>query len=158
MEENVYHKHNHDECIEKALEQAAALCKEKEVRFTATRKQVLKLIWQSHKPIGAYDLLPQLGKAGFNSAPPTVYRALDFLLDMQLIHRINSLNAFVGCSQPEKSHANCFFICQSCGVAQEVSSQPLVKMRLKLESELGVKINENLAEFSGVCPPCQSTY
>lgn len=158
MKEKVYEEHNHNQCIDSALEQAVRLCKEKEVRFTATRKQVLKLIWQSHKPVGAYELLPQLEKTGFNSAPPTVYRALDFLLDMNLIHRINSLNAFVGCSHPEQSHANCFFICKRCGIAQEVSSEPLAEMCRKLEKKLGVKISENIAEFSGICPPCQGTH
>lgn len=158
MEEKVYEEHNHSQCIGSALDQAAKLCKEKDVRFTAIRKQVLKLIWQSHKPVGAYELLPQLEKAGFNSAPPTVYRALEFLLDMNLIHRINSLNAFVGCSHPEQSHSSCFFICQSCGVAQELHSDPLTQMSRKLEKELGIKVNENVAEFSGICPPCQSEH
>lgn len=158
MEDNIYAIHNHNDCINTALEHAVKICKEKNARLTATRKQVLKFIWESHKPIGAYDLLPKLGEAGFNSAPPTVYRALDFLLEMQLIHRINSLNAFIGCSNPEDIHANCFFICEDCGAAQEINSEPLITMRLKLEKELGLKINEQIAEFAGTCPNCQSKH
>lgn len=156
MEDNVYTIHNHNNCINTALERAIRICKEKNTRLTATRKQVLKFIWESHKPIGAYDLLPKLGEAGFNSAPPTVYRALEFLLEMQLIHRINSLNAFIGCSHPEETHANCFFICKSCGVAKEISSSPLIDMRLNLETELGLQVNEQIAEFAGICPTCQN--
>lgn len=158
MEDNVYAIHNHNDCINTALEHAVKICKQKNARLTATRKQVLKFIWESHKPIGAYDLLPKLGEAGFNSAPPTVYRALDFLLEMQLIHRINSLNAFIGCSNPEEHHANCFFICKTCGVAQEINSSPLNDMCLKLEKDLGLQVDEQITEFSGICPECQNTH
>lgn len=157
MEHSAHQQHNHNACIETALNRAVELCKQKNVRLTAIRKQVLKLIWQSQKPIGAYELLPQLGEAGFNSAPPTVYRALEFLLEMQLIHRIHSLNAFIGCNHPHTNHGNCVFICTSCGVAQEISSEPLMQMRLNVEEELGVAIKENVAEFSGLCPTCQTS-
>lgn len=152
----VYHSHNHDDCVAQALAQAVAFCKAKDMRLTAVRKQVLTFIWASHKPIGAYDLLPKLAQAGFNSAPPTVYRALDFLLEARLIHRISSLNAFVGCPQPEAQHDNCFFICQDCGLAQELASKPLLKMRRTLEKDLGFKINQQSTEFFGICPTCQS--
>ncbi|MDO6806861.1 transcriptional repressor, partial [Wenyingzhuangia sp. 1_MG-2023] len=77
--------------------------------------RVLELIWQSHKPVGAYELLPALANDGFNSAPPTVYRALDFLLDLGLVHRLHSLNAYVGCNHPGANHPVCFFICEHCG-------------------------------------------
>lgn len=158
MRNNIYVTHNHNNCMNTALEHAVRICKQKNARLTATRKQVLKFIWESHKPIGAYDLLPKLAEAGFNSAPPTVYRALDFLLEMQLIHRINSLNAFIGCSNPEEHHANCFFICKACGIAQEINSEPLNEMSRQLEQELGIQINEQVTEFAGVCPTCQNTH
>jgi Fur family zinc uptake transcriptional regulator len=77
------------------------LCAQKGLRLTALRRRVLELVWQSHKPLGAYDILAVLSEQdGRRAAPPTVYRALDFLLENGLVHRISSLNAFVGCDAP----------------------------------------------------------
>ena len=73
MSASAYHPHDHQGCINTALQQAAQMCAEQGVRLTPIRKRVLELVWQSHKPMGAYDLLPALAADGFNSAPPTVY-------------------------------------------------------------------------------------
>src|SRR3546814_13619005 len=94
--------HDHDHCVSHALAEADSLCARQGVRLTALRKRVLELVWQSHKPLGAYDILAQLTEQdGRRAAPPTVYRALDFLLENGLVHRIASLNAFIGCNHPE---------------------------------------------------------
>ncbi len=152
---SVYQPHNHKECMHEALAQATVYCRQKNIRLTSIRKQVLQFVWESHKPVGAYDLLPKLAALGFNSAPPTVYRALDFLLEAKLIHRISSLNAFVGCPNPQVQHDNCFFICQLCGLAQELESKALLRIRHKLEKEMGLCIQQQNTEFLGVCPNCQ---
>ena len=100
---SVYQPHDHKHCIKGALEEARALCAQKGVRLTALRETVLELIWQSHRPVGAYEILAELTRIQDKSAqPPTVYRALDFLLEHGLIHRLSSLNAFIGCPHPEK--------------------------------------------------------
>ncbi len=154
MTQNVYHPHNHSTCVDAALSQARALCEQKGARLTRVRQRVLELVWQSHKPIGAYDLLPLLAEEGFNSAPPTVYRALDFLLDLGLIHRLTSINAYVGCTQPGHSHATCFFLCRECGCAQELDSQLYEPLAAKVEEQLGVSVENQIAELSGLCPGC----
>lgn len=89
---NVCH-HHHATCIEDALATAEKLCSERKQRFTPLRRRVLELVWQSHRPVGAYEILRQLTAEEGCPAPPTVYRALDFLLDQGFIHRINALNA-----------------------------------------------------------------
>lgn len=81
--------HDHSHCVHTALSEADTLCTQKGLRLTALRRRVLELVWQSHKPLGAYDILGVLSEQdGRRAAPPTVYRALDFLLENGLVHRI----------------------------------------------------------------------
>ncbi len=103
--------HDHGHCVATALDAAASLCQRRRARLTPLRRRVLELVWRSHEPQGAYDILDTLGERGRRAAPPTVYRALDFLLGQGLIHRIESLNAFVGCRDPDTPHAGQFLIC-----------------------------------------------
>ena len=95
------HDHNHDDCIDAALTAAENHCQALGVNLTAQRRQVLGLVWRSHRPIGAYEIINALAMIdGKRVAPPTVYRALDFLTKQGLIHRVESLNAFIGCPDP----------------------------------------------------------
>src|SRR5690606_30169004 len=113
--------HDHSRCVSHALAEAETICARQGLRLTALRKRVLELVWASHKPLGAYDILAVLSEEdGRRAAPPTVYRALDFLLENGLGHRIASLNAFIGCSQPEHAHQGQFLICRSCHAAIEL--------------------------------------
>ena len=99
-----FHAHDHDHCIETALGDAESVCIERGVRLTVLRKRVLEIVWQSHRPLGAYAILDVLAADGRRAAPPTVYRALDFLQENGLVHRIASMNAFVGCPMPDRRH------------------------------------------------------
>ena len=83
-------KHDHERCMTRALRTAEKVCKERGLQLTAIRRRVLELIWARHAPIGAYDILASLKKGEGALAPPTVYRALDFLMDAGLIHRIDT--------------------------------------------------------------------
>ncbi|UTW48373.1 Fur family transcriptional regulator [Bacterioplanoides sp. SCSIO 12839] len=153
---NVYAPHDHHACVDSAVQTAKQLCASEGARLTPIRQRVLELVWQSHKPVGAYDLLPTLAQEGFNSAPPTVYRALDFLLELGLVHRINSLNAFVGCSHPGESHPSCFFVCNQCGEAQELHASQIDQVSAQVEAMLGVKVQQQTTELMGLCPRCQA--
>ena len=82
---------DHNLCIDAALTEAQKICDQKNIRFTDLRRTVLKIIWQNHKAIKAYDILDQISGMDFSAKPPTVYRALDFLLENGFIHKINSL-------------------------------------------------------------------
>ena len=103
--------HDHEHCIEDAVSAAEKLCAAKGLRFTPLRRRVLELVWSGHKPVGAYALLDQLRDEDLGSAPPTIYRALDFLIEHGLIHRIERMNAFIGCSHPGEAHRGFFLIC-----------------------------------------------
>lgn len=150
-----HHEHNHAHCIEQALSQARTLCKERKQRLTAIRELVLKLIWQSHKPLGAYDLLPALAEAGFNSAPPTVYRALEFLQAQGLVHRIASLNAFIGCPSPEHAHDGSFLICEGCSTVVELEAESIINQVQTEAQALGFAVRRQTIEISGLCPNCR---
>ncbi len=150
-----HHEHNHSHCIEQALGQARSLCKARKQRLTAIRELVLRLIWQSHRPLGAYELLPALAEAGFNSAPPTVYRALDFLQAQGLVHRIASLNAFIGCPSPDEAHDGCFLICESCRTVVELAADSIINTVQQEAQAMGFAVRQQTIEISGLCPNCR---
>ncbi|WP_430460663.1 Fur family transcriptional regulator [Thalassolituus sp. LLYu03] len=152
---NVYRSHDHHACIDSAVAKARQLCEAKGVRLTPIRQRVLELVWANHKPVGAYDLLPGLAADGFNSAPPTVYRALDFLLELGLVHRIASLNAYIGCDHPGEEHPTCFFVCRACGQAQELDAAKVSSVARQAEEALGVVVEQQITELLGLCPACR---
>ena len=113
-------RHDHAKCVRTALSRAEQICAARGVRLTDIRRQVFELVWQSHNPVGAYDVLERLSTKTHKTQPPTVYRALEFLLAQGLIHRIESLNAYIGCATPDIDHAGQFLICRDCGMAAEL--------------------------------------
>ena len=148
--------HDHSHCVHDALSTAEQLCAESGARLTPLRRRVLELVWDSHRPLGAYELLNQLTAEGHKPAPPTVYRALDFLLEQKLIHRIASRNAFVGCSHPGAAHAGYFLLCEACGNAEEIADAArLVNAVNKAASTAGFDIHSQTLELTGLCRHCQ---
>jgi Fur family zinc uptake transcriptional regulator len=147
--------HDHDHCVSTALSAAEAVCAEASERLTPLRKRVLELVWGSHRPIGAYAILDQLKEDGRSAAPPTVYRALEFLLERGLIHRIESLNAFVGCAHPGESHLVQFLICKTCGMTAELDDRRLGEAIGRSAAEHGFNIQSRVVELSGICSGCQ---
>lgn len=146
--------HNHEHCVSRALSAAASFCERAGQRLTPLRQRVLELVWSSHQPIGAYAILDRLRKDGRSAAPPTVYRALEFLLEQGLVHRIESLNAFVGCPQPGISHLVQFLICRKCGTAAEVEDRRVVEAVGRSAAERGFALEGRVIELSGLCENC----
>jgi len=148
------HCETHKHCITDALKKGEEICNENGLKFTAIRRKVLELVWDSHKPAKAYDILEKLPKGDGAPMPPTVYRALEFLLKNGLVHKINTLNAFVGCSHPGL-HTQCYFlICSCCDEVTECCTDQLGKA-------LGVSAKDNLfttesvsLEILGTCSSC----
>jgi Fur family zinc uptake transcriptional regulator len=148
-------RHNHDACIRAALAQAKAVCAEQGGRLTPQRQQVLELVWQEHRPVGAYELLERLRESGVRAAPPTVYRALEFLLTHGLIHRIESLNAYTGCIAPGTPHHGQFMVCSECQRVAELD-EPAISAQLNASARrLGFEIEHQTVEISGLCPRCR---
>lgn len=133
------------------------MCLNRGLRLTEQRELVLRIVWQSHKPLGAYALIHQLSEQLERSvAPPTVYRALDFLAEQRLIHRIHSLNAFVGCPEPGTHHQNHFLICRHCGQAEECSSNLLKQVINKAAAAANFEAHDQSLEIIGLCSMCQN--
>lgn len=155
--------HDHGLCAASALAAAEALCAARGARLTAVRRKILGLIWQSHAPAGAYDLLARLNRGGGKIAPIAIYRALDFLMAQGLVHRIASLNAYVGCALVNQrgaghDHAAQFLICTGCGTAAELESPALRRALAKAVSGRGFTVDQQIVEISGLCPHCKPPY
>ena len=149
-------RHNHKECVSRALKTAEKICKERELQLTAIRRRVLELIWERHAPIGAYDILGSLKKGEGALAPPTVYRALEFLLDAGLIHRVDALNAFIGCESPEHDHAGLLLVCSSCNRVEEIDDPGLAKLLGRKANDAGFAAEPQSLEIKGVCAQCRA--
>ncbi|MBL4620796.1 MAG: transcriptional repressor [Immundisolibacteraceae bacterium] len=148
--------HNHNHCRTEALMTAERICADQGARLTPLRRQVLALVWNSHTPVKAYDLLNQLQKDHPNAAPTTVYRALDFLLERRLIHRLQSLNAFIGCGVPGDLHQGQFLICRVCGAVAELPLNQRNEQIDRRADQLGFQIEVETIEITGVCSHCQT--
>jgi Fur family zinc uptake transcriptional regulator len=146
--------HDHGSCIETALERAEAVCFARGVRLTELRRQVLELIWRRHEPIGAYDLLDQLKITHRRAAPPTVYRALEFLIGQGLVHRLESLNAYIGCTRPEGRHAGQFLICTRCASIGELDDAEIAEAVCRRAAMLGFQVERQTIEVRGLCADC----
>jgi len=147
--------HDHTRCVEDALVAAEAVCARRGARLTPTRKRVLELIWHNHKPVGAYDLLHALQQERRGAAPPTVYRALEFLQEQGLIHRIEFLNAYMGCDDPENPHVGHFLVCRVCGNAIELTDERIEDTISESARSLGFAAEQSMVEIKGVCADCQ---
>lgn len=154
---NPYRSHNHNKCIKEALESARILCRQRRVHLTPLRERVLELVWQSHCPVGAYEVLAELTQGESKPAqPPTVYRALDFLREQGLVHRLSSINAYIGCSHPDTPHSSCFLICTQCRTTVEIE-HPAIDQTLKTcADDHGFAISDTSIELAGLCTNCRA--
>jgi len=148
--------HDHGICVAEAMRDAERICERRGVRLTKLRYRVLELVWSSHAPIGAYGVLERLSRERRSATPPTVYRALDFLAAQGLVHRIESLNAFVGCADPAAAHAGQFLICRDCGAAAEMNDPRVDRAITQGAAEVGFFAEERTVEVSGICPACRA--
>ncbi|MGI9221909.1 MAG: Fur family transcriptional regulator [Woeseiaceae bacterium] len=148
--------HDHNHCVADALATAERLCDERGLRFTTVRRRVLELVWDSHKPIGAYDILEVLNKETGSAAPPKVYRALDFLIDAGLVHRLDSLNAFIGCPDPAQRHAGQFLICLECRSVTELYDSEIEDLVARTANQHQFAASRQMLEVEGICNSCRT--
>jgi Fur family zinc uptake transcriptional regulator len=148
--------HDHQRCVDDALAAAERLCNSRGERLTPLRRRVLELIWQNHRPIGAYDVMDLLRGERGRVAPPTVYRALEFLCAQGLVHRVESLNAFIGCGDPEHGHRARFLICRACGLAAEIEDGELEQALNRLATRSTFTVESQTVELTGLCAQCGS--
>lgn len=154
---NCASEHDHTACIDQAMQQAEELCHKKQLRLTELRKQVLALVWQTHKPIGAYAIMELLQSASSRRqvAPPTVYRTLDFLVEHGFVHKVHTLNAFIGCSNPQREQCNALLICTVCGYTEEVPNNTIQQVTHLSAKKQGFSVEEQILEIVGCCANCK---
>jgi Fur family transcriptional regulator, zinc uptake regulator len=154
--EVAFAQHDHSHCSDDTLARAEALALAQGARLTPVRRRVLEILLEDHRALGAYDVLQRLAAEGFGNQPPVAYRALDFLVDLGLAHRIRRLNAFTACLHPGEAHVPAFLICRACN---HVAEAPAASVRSALDeaaTALGFAIERSNIEALGLCPACQS--
>lgn len=146
--------HDHAACIARGLARAEATCRAAGLRLTAQRRRVLEILLEQHRAMGAYEVLDHLAREGHGAQPPVAYRALDFLVENGLAHRIERLNAFVACTHVG-DHAPVFLICRQCGAVAEADWQPQKGALGRTARAAGFRLEQVVSEAIGLCPACQ---
>ena len=149
--------HDHAHCASDALSRAEAVIAAKGLRLTPERRRTLEILLEQHRALGAYDVLTRLAAEGYGNQPPVAYRALDFLEEQGLAHRIRRLNAFTASMHPGEAHAPAFLICNGCNTVAEAPAAPVLAALQAAAAHTGFVIERSNIEASGLCPRCQKT-
>lgn len=158
MAQPVFHApgHDHARCTAEALAHAESLCASRAQRLTPIRRQVLVALLESHCPLGAYEIIERTATDSERLAPVTVYRALDFLRENGLVHRIESCNAFIACASHHGSgDLVVFLICEDCGAVGEALSVAVADQLKAAARSAGFIPKAPVIEISGVCAHCR---
>ena len=150
--------HDHDRCAAEAISHAERVCARRAQKFTPIRRQVLQALLLSHRPLGAYEVIEELAKSMPRPAPITVYRALDFLMENGLVHRIESRNAFLACAHDHDASAMvAFLICELCGSVGEIPASRVAQSLSDAARTTGFTPKLSVVEITGTCAHCQNS-
>ena len=148
--------HDHGRCTAEAMAHAEQVCARRTQKFTPIRRQVLQALLSSHRPLGAYEVIDELAKSMPRPAPITVYRALDFLMENGLVHRIESRNAFLACAHDhDETSMVAFLICDHCGSVGEIPAAPVAQSLNAAARASGFAPKLSVVEIAGTCAHCQ---
>ncbi len=146
-------------CVEKTIDEVIVdikkTCKKRRVSLTDTREKVLRLLLEEGKSIKAYDLLDKMTQVHPKAKPPTVYRALDFLVAEGLAHRIDSTNSWSACHHINHHHHDLIVVCTSCGLVQEVDVSKSIQPLYDLLNRQGFSIMKTDMEIQAICDQCK---
>jgi Fur family zinc uptake transcriptional regulator len=147
--------HDHAHCAGSGLARAEQIAAERGVRLTPVRRRALEILLEAHRAMGAYEVLDRLAADGFGNQPPVAYRALDFLVEHGLAHRIRRLNAFAACTRPGEAHSPAFFICTGCNTVAEAPGAAIRAAMDEAAAALGFAVARTSIEAVGTCPACR---
>jgi Fur family zinc uptake transcriptional regulator len=148
--------HDHGRCTADAIGHAERVCERRAQKFTPIRRQVLQALLSSHRPLGAYEVIDELAKSMARPAPITVYRALDFLMENALVHRIESRNAYLACAHDhDAAGMAAFLICERCGSVGEIPAMPVAQSINAAACATGFAPKLSVVEITGTCVHCQ---
>ncbi len=148
--------HDHDACISRVLTEVDASSDLNHLKLTPQRRRALEILLESHKALGAYDLLERFQAEGLGSKPVTAYRALEFLIRNGFVHKIEGLNAYVACMHPAEFHHPAFMVCRNCRTVAEAESEPAKGVLGQAARAVGFTIDHTIVEAVGLCATCQS--
>ena len=147
--------HDHGACMNRSLERARTAYRARGARLTDLRESVLRELAGSHRALGAYDIIQQLGAHGRHVAPISVYRVLESLLQVGLIHRIESQNAYVAChAAHESARPILFLVCERCGTVAESSAPELQETLDRVAGAVQFALSDTVMEVTGLCEHC----
>ncbi len=149
--------HDHARCTADLIGHAERICASKGARLTGQRRDVLVCVAESHAAVGAYDIIERMAAKGARPAPITIYRALDFLQGHNLVHKIESRNAFVACSENHDDAPTALLICDTCGNVAEIIERKAADGINAAARKQGFAVNRAIVELSGICRHCGPT-
>lgn len=142
------------QALEASLGTAHALCEERGKRLTPIRRKVLEILLREHRSVKAYELLELIRDSQPGAAPPTVYRALDFLVDEGLVHRIDAINAWTACKDAAGKPHDILVICTRCGRVSELSDPSLSRQLADCVARAGFRLASHETELRALCADC----
>ncbi|MCT8158896.1 transcriptional repressor [Pseudoruegeria sp. SHC-113] len=151
---SAFHSHDHTACRNEGLAQAETIAKARGLRLTPVRRRTLEILLERHRALGAYEVLDRLAEGGFGSQPPVAYRALEFLVENGLAHRIQRLNAYTACAHPGDDHSPVFLICSSCKSVAEAPAENVLAALSEAAQGMGFSVAQSSIEAVGICPAC----
>lgn len=155
MTTDAFAPHDHDQCRTQALTQAESLVAQRGLRLTPVRRRTLEILLERHGAMGAYELLERLSAEGYGHQPPVAYRALDFLVEQGLAHRIRRLNAFAACAHPGEAHHAAFLICRGCNAVAEIPAESMTEALAASAARTGFAVERVTVEALGQCAACR---
>jgi Fur family zinc uptake transcriptional regulator len=138
-----------------SLQSAEELCRRMGARLTRSRRDVLLSVLAAERPLTAYEILDLLRTKDPSATPAGVYRSLDFLTELGLVHRIDSAKSFIACAMPDHAHPSQMLVCRRCGTVVETEDPGVARATESLGRRLGFALDRNTIEFVGLCPSCR---
>ncbi|MBI3145277.1 MAG: transcriptional repressor [Pseudogulbenkiania sp.] len=125
-------------------------------KLTTLRRHILELVLEHDGVVKAYQVLADLQRERGVAAPPTVYRALDFLVEQGLLHKVDALNGFVVCSHFECNHHGLILVCEMCGRVEEIDASHFLGALQEVTEAVGFESREQNLLLTGVCKACHA--
>lgn len=141
--------------LDDQLRTAETLCAQRGRRLTPIRRKVLELLLRHGRSLKAYELLDAMRSVHPGAAPPTVYRALDFLMEEGLIHRLDAVNAWTACHDAAGAPHDLLVVCTGCGAVAEVSDPAMSRQLAERVARTGFALATHETEIRALCPQCQ---
>jgi Fur family zinc uptake transcriptional regulator len=149
--------HDHGSCVEQAIERARQVCASRDIRLTALREAVLRVLTSSHKALGAYEIIERLSAQGRKLAPISVYRIIDILVEAKLVHRLESKNAYFAClSRHDDQPSMVILLCEGCDRVAEANASEAWDAIKAITKDNEFSISATVLEIQGQCSDCRS--